>query len=182
MFKFDLQSNEKLLNVYRQTELVLIRPVLVVFVLIYAPWVYLLKYELYEKFSTLVLFWTLAVLLYALNKYVLWLLNSYILTDKRLIHVKYNTVVHKQVIETPLERILNISYQTRGIMPSVFGFGDIDVQIVGLTEPMIIKNIKNPAKIKDYLWEIHSRHSAKHPAFDSKNLGEIQKTLGYQAK
>ncbi len=180
MFKFNLQQNEDLINLYRQTELVLVKPVLWVFVLIYAPWYFLIKYSLVDQFQRLLLAWSLIVLGYFINKVLLWLLNSYVLTNKRLVKIYYRTVFHKQIIETPLERILNISYETTGVFSSLLNFGNINVQVVGLTEAMVLKNIKDPGAVKDSLWQIHGSHSAKNPLFSPENIKNLEQNIGYQ--
>jgi uncharacterized membrane protein YdbT with pleckstrin-like domain len=158
MFKFDFLPDEKLIMVYRQTEWVLVKPVAIVFATLYLPWYLLLKYELFARFSLVLLAWTLVILIYFAHKLLLWILNSYILTDQRLIIVHYKSVFRRNVTETPLERILNVSYETTGIFSSLFKFGDILVKTMGLNEPLELKSIRNPSKIKDFLWKIHSKH------------------------
>jgi len=157
MFKFDLLENEKVVNIYRQTEAVLFKPVLIIFVLIYFPWYFLIKYELVSDYARLVIFWTLLVLAYAAHSYLVWLLNAYIVTNKRLIQVFHKSVFNKKVTETPLERILNISYQVKGFWPALFGFGAVEVQAAGLLEPLRLKNISQPEKVKDFLWKACSQ-------------------------
>ena len=99
MFNFTLQPGEKLLKIQRQAEIVLVKPVLAVFILIYGPWTFLIKYELQTRFNRILLFWTALIIIYVLYKYVLWLINVYIITDKRLIAINYKSLVHKIVLE-----------------------------------------------------------------------------------
>jgi hypothetical protein len=157
MFKFELLENEKIQNIYRQTESVLFRPVLVVFGLIYFPWFILLKYEIAANHLRLLLFWTLLVLIYALRKFLLWLLNVYLLTNQRLVCVNYYGLFDKKVLESPLDKILNVSYHSKGLWQSLLGFGSVEVQAAGLKEPVILKNVAHPSQIKDALWQAH-RH------------------------
>src|SRR6185369_8140088 len=123
MFKFDLHENEKVIAVYRQSEAVLFRPVLVIFVLIYFPWYFFIKYDLVASFPRLMVFWTVLVFAYGTNRYLLWLLNVYLLTDKRLVRVNYSGLLSKQVQESPLNQILNVSFEIRGFWQSLFKFG-----------------------------------------------------------
>ncbi len=155
MFKFVLQPDEKLLKITRQAEIVLIKPTLLVLALIYIPWAFLIKYDLHIRFNKILIFWTLLVFLWALHKYILWLINVYIITDKRLISVNYRSLVHKLVQETPLNRIHNISSETKGLVSSLFKIGDVIVQIASLTHPLVLHNLKHPEKLKDFLWSAH---------------------------
>lgn len=179
MFKFDLQQNEDVINIYRQTEAVLFKPVLMVFALIYFPWYFLIKYELAATYDRLLFFWTILVVFYAVHKYFVWLLNAYIVTNKRLIKIEHKNILNKKVLETPLERILNVSYQIKGFWPVLFKFGTVDVQAAGLTDPLSLKNVTQPEKVKDFLWKMHNQSSGgelldknleiKHQYFGHKN-------------
>jgi membrane protein YdbS with pleckstrin-like domain len=180
MFKFDLLENEKVLNIYRQTEAVLFKPVLIIFVMIYFPWYFLIKYELVGNVDRLLLFWTFLVLLYGIHKYFVWLLNAYIVTDKRLINVAHKSLFNKKVVETPLERILNVSFQIKGFWQSLFRFGTVEVQAAGLAAPLILKNVSQPDKVKDFLWKIHNQHSGS--GILTQNLEIKHQTLSNRPK
>ena len=157
MFKLDLQPEEKVLNLYRQSEVVLFKPVIFIFVLIYFPWFFLLKYELAATYSRLLVFWTILVFFYALNKYLLWLLNVYLITDKRVIIVNYKNLLNKKVSESALNKILNISFSVKGLWQILFKFGSIEIQTQGLNEALIFRNIVDPSKVKDFLWVTHEK-------------------------
>jgi hypothetical protein len=62
-------------------------------------------------------------------------------------------------VETPLERILNVSFQIKGFWQSLFRFGTVEVQAAGLTNPLTLKNVSQPDKVKDFLWKVHNQHS-----------------------
>lgn len=155
MFKLDLIDQERVLNIYRQTEAVLFKPVFIIFIAIYLPWYFLLKYELANKYSKLVLFWTILIVIYGVYKYLIWLLNVYIITDKRIISVNYQSLWNKKVLESPYENILHISFETNGLWSTLTKNGNVLIQIKGLVEPIIFKNVANASKIKDLLWEKH---------------------------
>ena len=137
----------------------LFKPVIFILILIYFPWYFLLKYELVASYYRLLIFWTLLIFLYAVHQYFLWLLNVYILTDKRLIKVEYRSMMNKQVLESPLNRILNVSFGIHGFWQALFSFGSVDVQVAGLSHPLILKNVSHPAEIKDMLWKIHGKYA-----------------------
>lgn len=157
MFKFDLWENEEVQVLYRQSEAVLIKPAAVIFVLIYLPWYFLLKYELAADYRRLLLAWTIIVLVYGVYKYLLWLLNIYLVTNKRLAVINYPSLVKKRVAESSLHQIANISFVTTGFFASLFGFGNVEATVMGLAEPLVLKNVRQPAKVKDFIWKVHQR-------------------------
>lgn len=71
MFSFPLNQNEKLIQMHRQPELILAKPVLLIMVLLYVPWGFLLKYGLATQFRGILLVWTILLLIYGINKYFL---------------------------------------------------------------------------------------------------------------
>jgi|SRR6185437_7276347 len=157
MFKFDLQPNEKVLNIYRQSESVLFKPVVVIFILIFVPWYFLLKYDLAATYSHLLVFWTLAVFIYGLFKYLIWLLNVYIVTDKRIAAVNYQNIFNKKVSEIPIRSLLNAGFEVKGFWHSLMGVGNVEIQAHGLPQPLVFKNVSQPAAIKDFLWSLHGQ-------------------------
>ncbi len=130
--------------------------VLVVLIFIYAPWAFFIKYELHTRFQRILLIWTAFIIFYAVYQYLLWLINVYIITDKRLIAVNYQSLIHKIVLETPIDRIHNISAETKGLTRSLLKIGDVIVQVASLTQPMVLHNLKHPEEIKDFLWKTHN--------------------------
>ncbi|MDR3642960.1 MAG: PH domain-containing protein [Candidatus Doudnabacteria bacterium] len=156
MLKLDLHEGEQVRQIYRQSEAVLFKPVLVVFVLIYFPWYFLLTSGLAADYVRFLLLWTGAVFFYAAYNYIIWLLNIYLLTDRRLVCINYFGLFSKKVLETPLGKILNVGFSSNGFWQTVFKFGTVQVQVPGLLEPLSLKNVGNPAKIKDALWHAHA--------------------------
>ena len=157
MFKFDLQPNEKVLNIYRQTETVLFKPVIIILVLIYIPWYFLLKYNLVTNYLRLLIFWTVLVFSYGLIKYLIWLLNVYMVTDKRIVIVSYQNIFNKTVSEMPLKSLLNAGFEVKGFWQSILSYGNVEIRAQGLPHPLIFKNVSQPAVIKDFLWSLHGQ-------------------------
>lgn len=85
-------------------------------------------------------------------------------------------------METPLERVLNVGYKSKGFISAIFDYGNVEVQVVGLVDSVTLKNIPNPAAIKDYLWEMHKRVIAKPIAFDQDDITHFQEKIGYTKK
>lgn len=175
-----LHEKEEWLETHRETELVLLKPAALIIALIFIPWFFLVKYELDVQFRKILLLWTLGVTAYAAKVYLLWYLKQYIITTRRLIHISHYGIFKKRVVETPLERVLNVSYKTTGVLSSVFGFGDVEVQVVGLLEPILLENISHPEKIKDHLWELHSNIKHEEKQINQDDIPHIQEKIGYQ--
>ena len=160
MFSLDLQPNEKLFRIYRQTEWALAKPILIIFVALYVPWFLLAHAGLFADWAKAFLLWTILLLLYGVYHYLLWLANSYVVTDQRLVIVRYLSLFKKQVTESPLNRIQNISYSTTGFFSSLLNYGNVQVRIAGLDEPLVLKRLRKPENLKTFLWALQT-HQAK---------------------
>lgn len=156
MFSIDLQPNEKVFKIYRQTEWALGKPVLVIFVLLYVPWYLLARAGLFESWARWFLVWTLLLFLYGGYRYLLWMINSYIVTDQRLVVIRYLSLFKKEVTESPLSRIQNISYSTTGFFSSLLNYGNVQVRVAGLDQPLTLQRLRKPENLKTFLWALQA--------------------------
>jgi hypothetical protein len=182
MHKFAHLEDEHLKNIYRQSKLFLFKGFVVPFAILLIPTYFLWQYQLLNQFKRIILLGTIIIGLWFLRNAIIWFRNCYVLTNLRLILFAHEGLFKRTVIETPLERVLNVSYKTTGVMSAIFGYGDVEVQVVGLVEPIILKHIPDPAGIKDYLWQMHKRVVDKPIAFDAGNIAHSQEKIGYTKK
>lgn len=153
MFSYNLQPNEKLLHFYRQSESLLMKPTIVVMLLIYLPIWFLMKYDLLGNFAWILAAWTLVLLIYALVKYFFWLTNTYLITNKRIVAVRYQSFFQKQIHELPVADISNIKQQSTGIFSSLMGYGTLEVEGRG-SSAVVLEHIARPTEVKDMLWQL----------------------------
>ena len=173
-----LHDGEQVLKLLRQTKLILLPAAVVCFLLLYIPWLLMFRYDVGQPFRGIVFVFTIGVLGYFSREFVLWRRNKYAITNKRLIKYAHIGLFKKTVIETPIERVLNVSYKTTGLLSSTTRFGDVEVQVVGLIEPIVLKNVRYPEKIKDFLWDLHNKTGGGHSAQDTKPE-DLQQQIGY---
>lgn len=164
MFSYKLHPDEQLLELYRKHEITLLPKVFEVFVLLFVPWYLGLKYDFI--FSTswhaqVFLIWNLILAVFAAHFFLVWNYNVYIISSKRLIHIAHKSIFKKNVNETPLDRILNVSFRTTGLFSTIFGYGDVLVQVVGLDQPLILEKVPNPSEVKDFLWQKHLEYGGE---------------------
>ncbi len=152
MFSFQLQVGEKLIKVYRQSESQLIKPVVLVMALLYIPIWFLYQYSLLPKLTWLLALWTLIIIVYAVNKYLLWMLTTYLITDRRIVSVTYNTLTKRETEEIALKDITNVREKFTGISSHLFKFATVELE--GAGSPIIFKNISQPAEVKQIIGKL----------------------------
>lgn len=82
---------------------------------------------------------------FARNKFI-YSNSIYILTTERIISMDQKGFFVRRMSESPLDKIVNISYEVRGFLKTVFNFGDIIIQTSGSgNDTSIIKLIDIPS-------------------------------------
>ncbi len=179
--KIALKDMEHIRQIYRQNGFVLLHPLTVSILLIFIPAYLVFKYDLPTIMHTLLWLWIIVVFGHIFRVFLMWRLNRYVVTNQRLLHYGQHGFFDQTVVETPHERVLNVSYKTEGAFSTILGFGDVIIQVVGLVNPIIFKNISRPMEIKDYLCEMHKRLAPdkKNNIFADTDATHMQERLGY---
>jgi len=86
------------------------------------------------------------VIFYALTMYTL---DVWIVTDRRIIDSKQHGFFNRTISELHLSRIQDISVNTKGVIPTLLHFGDLQIQTAGTEEKFNFLQIPNPEKVKD---------------------------------
>lgn len=102
------------------------------------------------------LFWYLFTFIYAFEKFLDWYFDVYILTNKRLIDIKFNNLMNKHFAEADIGVIQDVSSSVRGIFGTFFNFGTVLVQTASEINQIIFKNVPNPEKIIKAIQELRS--------------------------
>lgn len=111
--------------------------ILTVVVLLTMPLFIPLFYPLLQQFTayvpvqfsfTILLTYYLCVLLYAMTKLTTWFYNVFIITQKRIVDVDFSDVIYHDVAITKLEEVEDVHYSQAGVLPSLFDYGDVNIQ------------------------------------------------------
>lgn len=179
--KIALKDLENIRQIYRQSGFVLTHTFVLSFFALAIPVYLSFRYEVPQFVNTLLWVWAIVVVIHAIRAVIIWRLNRYVITNQRLLSYGQKGFFDQIVVETPHERILNVSYKTEGAFSTILGFGDVIVQVVGLVDPIVLKNISTPMEIKDYLWEMHKRLASNknNNIFADTDATHIQEQVGY---
>lgn len=156
-----LKDKETIQVTYRQSEIILARPAILVMLALFIPWYFAVAYEMVNNFWGWLLFWTIVVAIFALYQYITWLSHSYTVTSERLICSNHNGLFRQTITEAPLANLLNVKYKTTGLLSTLFDYGNVEIQAHGLPEPIIMERVRDPEAVKDYLWELREAYTQK---------------------
>lgn len=162
------KSYEQVLVLLRRHPIVLVLQLVAFLIIGLIPiFVWIGFHEYLAQFSRL--FWFLSALWYALWWYgvfyaiTMYLLDVWIVTDHRVIDSEQHGFFNRTVAEIHLSKIQDISVSIRGLIPTFFDFGDLEVQSAGATEKFFFKQIPHPEIIKDLIMKAHDEFIEIHP-------------------
>jgi len=73
-----------------------------------------------------------------------YFLDIWILTNKRLVDVEQKGLFHRDIAELRLEKIEDINIKISGIVGTLFGIGNVEVESAGATKEFSLKHIDHP--------------------------------------
>lgn len=106
-------------------------------------------------------FYYLLLLGYILINFSLWYFHVSLITTKRIVDVDVTGILFRNVAETKLDLIQDVSYTQNGVLRSVFNYGDIFIQTAGNLPNFEFEQAPQPAEIirllSDLLSEVRSK-------------------------
>ena len=91
---------------------------------------------------------------YALESFLTWFFNVFIVTDERLIDVDFLSLIYKNITAAKLDNIEDITAETGGAIRSIFNFGTVKVQTAGSQPEIEFEDVPQPAKVTRLLNEL----------------------------
>ena len=98
--------------------------------LIFAVWPVLHSLPVRYRIVTMII-WYLLILGLALEKFLCWFFNVFIITDERVIDVDFISLVYRQISQAKIDRIEDMTFKTGGLFQSIFNFGSVYIQTAG---------------------------------------------------
>lgn len=96
------------------------------------------------------LFW----LLMFYHSWLDYMLDVWVVTNFRVVHVEQKGLFHRVIAEHKLFRIQDVLSQQKGFFPTLFDYGTIDLQTAGTEKTVIFKQVPKPHKIAQDLIKI----------------------------
>lgn len=112
------------------------------------------KYQLVSH-----LFWYLITFIYAFEKFLDWYFDVFVVTNRRLVDIKFNNLLNKHFAEADIGVIQDVSSSVRGLLGTFFNFGTVLVQTASEINQIIFKNVPNPEKIIKVIQELRNAPS-----------------------
>ncbi len=105
--------------------------------------------------------WYFLIAGYALERFIVWYYNVYIITNERVIDVDFFSLLFKRVSEAKLDHIEDITSASGGMMQSVFDYGDVIIQTAAEVPEIEFEKVPHPDIVTKLLSELTEKQEHK---------------------
>ena len=104
----------------------------------------------------------LSVVLFFYTYFVTFHLDLWVITNDRLLDVEQKTLFARTVSEVDLYQIQDASSEVHGIFPSIFNYGNLNLQTAGPVPKFIFRNVANPNKLREEILNLAAEDKKYH--------------------
>lgn len=104
----------------------------------------------YPLASVIAAFLLILALFYAFYYFIIWFYDVYTITNIRILTFGKKNLFNSEFSEVSYKDILNVSYNIKGILATVFQYGNVTLWLTG-GEKMELVNLQTPAVIQETL-------------------------------
>jgi hypothetical protein len=97
----------------------------------------------------------LFMIIFSLNVWVDNYLDVWTLTTMRIISRNQLGWFNRTNSELELSKVQDVTVDQKGILPTIFNYGNLHVQTAGATERFLLKNVPNPVKVSRIIHRLH---------------------------
>lgn len=115
---------------------------------------FIVKLGLLSLFLFISSLWYLALWLAIFRYLTMYTLNTFMITNRRIIDRDQRGFFNQKVSELHADRIQDVTAHTRGVFETVLHFGNIVVQTAASEREFIFHEIPEPEKVKNAIMQI----------------------------
>lgn len=108
------------------------------------------------------LFTQVYTLILALSLFLLftvYYLNVQIITNIRIVDITQTGLFSHTISELHIDKIEDVTSNTKGILGTIFNYGDVYIQTAGTVERFEFENVPNPADIEKLILDLYEKNS-----------------------
>ena len=107
--------------------------------------------------TALTAMWVMIAWLFGWSRWTDLYLDAIVITNERIYQVRQNGFFSRTTTSFPIERIQNISVKTEGLIATLLGFGELELETAGEGEDaeLDMSMMPNPDDIKLYINTVH---------------------------
>ncbi len=91
----------------------------------------------------------------------MYMLNTVVVTDKRLIDNEQNGLFERRVDELYIRTVQDISAHTSGFIRTMLHFGNVEIQTASADKQFVFLDIPNPEDVKNTIMQMVNEDHAR---------------------
>lgn len=99
-------------------------------------------------------FWVLLVFGYVFTAFLRWFFNVYLVTNKRLVDIDFESLIHRRFSEAFLYNVEDLTHQISGALQVIFNYGTLHIQTAGETRELDFEDLPRPASVQDVISDL----------------------------
>jgi membrane protein YdbS with pleckstrin-like domain len=96
----------------------------------------------------------LSVILINFTQFVDYYLDNWIVTNDRVLNIEQHALFGRTMSELDLYNIQDVTSEIKGVLPTLFNYGNVHIQTAGEVTRFVFENVKNPHEIRDRLLDL----------------------------
>lgn len=150
-FNYELESGEKFIALIRKHWAVLTLPIAKVIMSLAV--IILLRDKIIELQygKDIVLVWIVSSILYGVHQTIVWYMDCFIITDRRVIDINQKSLFKRTVAEAGIDNIQETVYEINGPLEAILNFGTVKIKTASSGSIIGMEQIPNPAKVKNLI-------------------------------
>ena len=98
-------------------------------------------------------------------------LDTWIVTDHRILEIHQLGLFKRDVSELRLSKIQDVTVKVEGLLPTFFNYGTVIIQTAGVIPEFKFEQIPNPQQAKDKILQLYDQFIKQHP--DDQEIHEL---------
>lgn len=104
--------------------------------------------------------WLLSGVILLARAYVMWVRTVFLITNQRIIDLDQRGFFVREATEARHDQIDEVSYHVKGVIPTVFRYGTLSLQLRGSSADIILSPVKRPDRLAALINDLRSQHHA----------------------
>ena len=104
----------------------------------------------------------LSMMLFFYTSFIEFYLDLFILTNDRLVDVEQATLFSRKIMEADLYQVQDVSSEIKGVFPSLFNYGTVEVQTAGAVPKFVLEQVPSPNNLRQTILELAAEDKKFH--------------------
>ncbi len=101
-----------------------------------------------------IVLWYLLTLAYALENFLSWYFNVYIVTDERVVDIDFYSLIYSHVSVTKTANIQDVNFRRMGVFSAMFDYGNVYIQTAGESREFDFANVPHPSRVVEIIYQL----------------------------